>query len=279
MGYLKLSESKHRIISFPSSRQFTLDVGKLGIQKHHIKALMEIDVTDSRKRLKELRAQDGIKISFTSWIIKCISQAVSENKQVHALRMGARRLVLFDDVDVSIMVEREVDDTLVPLPMVVRNAANKTASEIFVEIRKAQQITVTNGQDYVLDDSTGKGPIKFFTMLPQWLRLPVWKFILSNPYRVKNMMGTVLVTSVGMAGSVKGWAIPYSIHPICFVIGSIVKKPGVIRNKVEIREYLEMTVLIDHDVVDGIPAARFITCLTDKITKGYNLDFADQSKK
>jgi pyruvate/2-oxoglutarate dehydrogenase complex dihydrolipoamide acyltransferase (E2) component len=33
-----------------------------------------------------------------------------------------------------------------------------------------------------------------------------------------------------------------------------------------------MTILIDHDVMDGAPAARFVAGLTDLIERGYALE-------
>ncbi|WP_281168122.1 2-oxo acid dehydrogenase subunit E2 [Desulfoscipio gibsoniae] len=82
---------------------------------------------------------------------------------------------------------------------------------------------------------------------------------------------TVMITSVGMMGKVNGWMIPVSVHPLCFAIGSIVKKPGVINDKIEVREYLYVTVLVDHDVVDGAPAIRALSKLTKLVERGYGL--------
>jgi pyruvate/2-oxoglutarate dehydrogenase complex dihydrolipoamide acyltransferase (E2) component len=58
------------------------------------------------------------------------------------------------------------------------------------------------------------------------------------------------------------------MHNLCFALGSIVKKPWVVENEIEIRDILHMTVLFDHDVVDGAPATRFIMRLVDRIQKG-----------
>ena len=55
---------------------------------------------------------------------------------------------------------------------------------------------------------------------------------------------------------------------ICFGIGKITKKPIVVNDRIEIREILNMTVLIDHDVIDGAQMARFISKLSDNIEKG-----------
>lgn len=261
----------YTIQSFPASRQFTMDVGTIGLHKHHIKAIIEIDVTDSRRKIKNKRAEFGDRISFTSWVLKCISQAIFENKQVHALRKGKNKLVIFNNIDMSIIVEKEADGVLVPLPMVIRDVNKKNLNEIFNEIEKAKKQEIKDENNYVIEKNRKKEPIKLFSLLPQFIRLLIWKVILSNPYRIKNMMGTAVVTSVGMMGNVNGWLIPYSIHPVCFALGSIVKKPGVIKNSIDIREFLEMTILIDHDVIDGAPAARFVSRLTDLIKNGYEL--------
>jgi pyruvate/2-oxoglutarate dehydrogenase complex dihydrolipoamide acyltransferase (E2) component len=36
------------------------------------------------------------------------------------------------------------------------------------------------------------------------------------------------------------------------------RKPAVIEERVEPRHLLDLTVAFDHDVVDGVPAARFV---------------------
>jgi pyruvate/2-oxoglutarate dehydrogenase complex dihydrolipoamide acyltransferase (E2) component len=84
-------------------------------------------------------------------------------------------------------------------------------------------------------------------------------------------MGNVAITSIGMMGNANGWFIPTSIHPLCFGISKISKKPVVIKDKVEIREILNMTILLDHDVIDGAPMARFISDLSTNISKGIGL--------
>ncbi|MGA1873295.1 MAG: 2-oxo acid dehydrogenase subunit E2, partial [Thermoplasmatota archaeon] len=88
---------------------------------------------------------------------------------------------------------------------------------------------------------------------------------------MKKMMGTVVVTSVGMAGRINGWVIPVGIHPLCFGVGSIVRKPGVVEDRIEPREILYLTVLADHDVIDGAPAVRALAELTRMIESGYGL--------
>ena len=261
----------YTIKTFPASRQFTIDVGKIGMRKHHIKALIEVDVTESRKKIKNKRSESGNQISFTSWVLKCISQAVNEHTQVHALRKGKNRLVIFNDIDISILVEKKVDDDLVPIPLIIRNVNKMTIPDIYNEIERAKNEVINEKKNYVIEKNRGWKSIALYSLLPQRIRLFIWKLLLANPHRVKKMMGTVVVTSVGMIRNVHGWAIPFSIHPVCIALGSIVKKPGVINNTIGIREFLEMTILIDHDVIDGAPAARFAGRLVELIEEGYEL--------
>jgi pyruvate/2-oxoglutarate dehydrogenase complex dihydrolipoamide acyltransferase (E2) component len=79
------------------------------------------------------------------------------------------------------------------------------------------------------------------------------------------MMGTVVVTSIGSVGRLPGWVIPRSMHNLCFALGSVIRKPWVVGDRIEIREILHMTVLFDHDVVDGAPAARFMVNLVERL--------------
>ncbi|NIS80500.1 MAG: hypothetical protein GTO14_09925 [Anaerolineales bacterium] len=47
--------------------------------------------------------------------------------------------------------------------------------------------------------------------------------------------------------------------------------------RIEIREYLSLTVSFDHDIVDGVPAARFTERFKDLIEIGYGLVEQDVS--
>ena len=264
-------EKGYRIKKFPASRLFTMDVGRIGLRKHHIKALLEIDVTDARRKIKRKRTGSGERLSFTSWLLFCIGRAVSEHGAAHALRKGRRGLVIFDDVDVSLVVEKEVEGARVPLPMVLRRVNEKGIGEIFTEIENAKGKKIKSAGDYVLEKARPREPIGLFSLLPQFIRLLIWKILLSSPLRVKRMMGTVIVTSVGMMGKADGWFIPYSIHPLCIALGPIAKRPGMKKNGAGVREYLKMTVLIDHDVIDGAPALRFASRLVELMETGHGL--------
>lgn len=266
-----MKRQSHTLHTFPPSRQFTIDIGRLAAGKHYVQALLEIDVTKARTRIRGIKRTAGAKLSFTSWIIACVGRALAEHKQVHALRKGRAKLVLFDEVDLSILVEKEVSGVPVPLPLVIRAIDKKSVAEIYDEIERAKKATAEGEGALVIGQRRESGPVRLYALLPGFVRLLVWRLLLRNPFRVQRMMGTAVLTSVGMMGAVDGWIVPTTIHPVCFALGSITRKGGAGKARPAIREYLKMTILFDHDVVDGAPAARFTARLVELFEDGYGV--------
>ncbi len=263
-----MSESeKFKVKEFPLSRLATIDIGAAAFAKHHIRVVLELDVTEARNKIALLKEQ-GEYISFNAWIIKCISKAVSEYKPIHGLRKGKRKVLLFEGVDISVMIEREIEGVKVPLPYLVRETNRKTIGEIAEEIGSGRRQAIENEKNFVLGDGKNRILMKIYYTLPGFVRSYIWKQMIKRPFFFKKNMGTVMVTSVGMIGEMHGWIIPVSVHPLCFAIGSVVKKPWVVDDEIKIREILYLTALVDHDVIDGAPAVRAFTHLKDLIEGG-----------
>ena len=90
--------------------------------------------------------------------------------------------------------------------------------------------------------------------------------------------GTVCITAVGMFGKGhSGWGIATTPHSLGLVVGSMSTKPAVVEGRIEAREILNLTVLFDHDVVDGAPATRFVSRLVALIESGYGLEDVNDS--
>jgi pyruvate/2-oxoglutarate dehydrogenase complex dihydrolipoamide acyltransferase (E2) component len=63
-----------------------------------------------------------------------------------------------------------------------------------------------------------------------------------------------------------GWAVGIvPLHTLCLTVGGVTRKPGVVDGRIEPREYLALTASIDHDIVDGAPAARFARRLRELV--------------
>lgn len=248
-----------REVRYPPSRRLTFDVGRIGRSKHRVHALLEVDVTDARERVRA-RRRAGEGWSFAAWAIKSIADAVAAHPEVAGFHRPARNSVtVFSDVDVAVVVEREVPGGHVPLPLVVRGTASKAVPAIAAEIDAAKVQAVADEGDLVLGRRRDPRALRWYLRFPQWLRIPLMRAVmLGSPRRSKAAMGNVMVTTVGMAGRARGWIVPSSVHPLCVALGSLGERPAVHEGEVAIRTIMHVTVLIDHDVVDGMPAARFV---------------------
>ena len=266
----KKSIGTYEVIRFPKERKMVIDIMEQGMKKHYIKGLVEFDVTHGREQIKKYKVKFGKRLSFTGWFLKCIGQAASENKDVHALKKGKKKLYRFDDVDISIVVEKIIDGKKIPLPVIIRKTNEKTVEEITNEIRDAQAEAVD--EDVLLGLKKEEKFKRVFTSLPKFIRkFTYWRFG-RNPLLLKDFGGTISLTSVGMFGDLIGWGIPIGVQPLMFALGAITKKPGVIEDKIEIRKILHATILFDHDIIDGAPAARFLDKLKGYIESGSGLD-------
>jgi len=224
--------------------------------------LIEVDVTRARAFLRDQKAKTGEFLSFTAFLIACLGKALDEHKAVQAIRLGSKRLILFEEVDVYTLIERDVAGQKQPIPSIVRAANRKTLLEIHHEIRAAQV------EDVEKD-------LKWLQFFPAFLFRPFfWVFSWigrRSPQLWKKVVGTVGITAVGMFGKGAGWGIPPALPTLMITVGGIGEKPGVVDGQIAIRDYLSLTISFDHDIIDGAPAARFTQWLKDLIESGYGL--------
>lgn len=259
----------YRFQNITRSRLATFDIFSVGLSKHHINAMLEFDVTESRQKLRDFRKK-GITISFNAWLIKVIGTVLNMHPEAAAYLFNKKKLIIFSDINVSLLVEKKINDTKVPIPLVIEKVNEKTALEITQEIEQAKRLELQSG-DIVLKKQSSFSE-RVYYHLPGFLRRLFWKLLLKISKAAFKTMGNVAITSVGMMGKINGWFIHKSVHPISFGVGSILRKPVVIENEVKIREILNMTILIDHDVIDGAPMVRFLNDLTNYIETGKEIN-------
>lgn len=255
---------------FTNDRQNIVLVTNEGKRRHNVLAPLEIDVTKARAIIKNLKEQKKQDLSFTGWIITCLARAISDHKQLNAYRIGRKKIALFDDVDVSIPVERDVDGTSLLMAYLIRQANKKNVVEITQEIRSAQHQSVDPSLQ-VLGHELTRGE-RWVLHAPLFIKKFGLLLMRRRGFLKKKHLGTVGVTAIGMKGRFPGWVIPMG-GPIAtlLTIGGITKKPGVIDETIQIREYLHLTIAVDHDIVDGAPFTRFVDQLVELMESGYGL--------
>jgi 2-oxoacid dehydrogenases acyltransferase (catalytic domain) len=68
-----------------------------------------------------------------------------------------------------------------------------------------------------------------------------------------------------MFGPSGGWGIPIAPPTLMITVGGITTKPRYINGNLQPREMLDVTISVDHDLVDGAPAAPFARRLADLV--------------
>lgn len=257
----------YKVEDFSRSRVIIRDYLEIAnTHGHYVYGLLEVDVTAAKEKLAQYSTKHQTKLSFTGWLMACIAKCASQHSAVHSMLSSKHHVVFFEDVDISITVEKRINGKVAPMPLVVRKVNQKGLKEITEEIRKAQNENLDRAG--VMGDEKADNLTKIYPYIPKWLRKWVYRRMLKDPFKVKRLMGSVVLTSVGMFGKVSGWPITKLTHPLGFAVGSVMPKPRLIGEKLENREILNLTVAFDHFVVDGGPAARFINDLVSVMEKG-----------
>ncbi len=269
---MKDNVGKYNVFRLPKHRQMVSTFASFA-PRRPMQALAEFDVTKARVYFTEYKKRTGQNLSFSAWLVNCVARAVNEYKQVQGLRKG-KNLIVFDDVDVWLTIERKTGSEGAVRAVILRKANEKTVMQIHDEIRAAQEADASRGT--VPRESEKEASTSPMSTLPDFVRrLGVWRYR-RNPFRRKMAQGTVGMTSVGnVLGETTGfWGFPIvsGPFPLWFTIGVISRKPGFEAGRIEARDYLPLSVVFDHDVVDGGDAARFLGKLGQLLKEGYGLE-------
>jgi pyruvate/2-oxoglutarate dehydrogenase complex dihydrolipoamide acyltransferase (E2) component len=259
---MKQQHINYQVVPNPKIRRWFAAAFRSAQHMPIMHGLIEVDVTRVRAHLREQKAHTGEPLSFTAFLIACLARAVDEHKAVQAFRKGGKHLILFDEVDVYTLIERDVAGQIPIWTTIIRAANRKTVREIDHEIRAAQVEDVEK-------------VVKWLQFQPALLFRPFfWAFSWIGrryPQVWKQYVGTVGITAVAMFGKGAGWGIPPALPTLMITVGGIGEKPALVNGHIAMRDYLSLTISFDHDIIDGAPAARFTERLKELIECGYGL--------
>ena len=246
----KQAPSAGVVTEYPPMRNAILDIMAEGRRKNIINLLLRVDITALWEELERLRRIGAERPTLTACVAHAFAAAIDADRSLQAYRLGRKKMVLFDEVDLAMMVEREIEGRLLPVVHIVRGANHKDVHEIDRSLRRAK--TAQLGEH---------GPLtrlehRFFT-LPRLLRRLVWWYLRRDPYAFKQLAGTVGITSMGMY--VKGSAVVLPITPMTLTLSIGSREQGwqVIDGQPVQRHFLQLNIGADHDVIDGAPLMRF----------------------
>ncbi len=232
---------------FPASRRLVTAAVRAGRRIVPMHGLFDVDVTTARRVL----AEHDPPLSLTAFVIASVGRAAAAQPQVHAYRDWRGRLVEHRHVDVQTLIEVPTSQGPFGLVHVVRDADVRTVAEISAELRAVKTVPATTTAGRLLN-----------TAAPTLGRIPglyrAMYAAMSRSRRVHLATGTVQVTAVGMFADGGGFAIaPPTLASLLVAVGGVSKRPRAIGDRVEVRDVLDLTLTIDHNVIDGAPATRF----------------------
>jgi len=259
----------YRIIPFPPIRQRIADYQIEASKTHTNRGLFDIDVTDIRRAIRRYRRETGKGLSLTAYILYVYSHTLNDYPMLQGYLKGRKKLVIFNDVDVSTIVEREIRGERQATTYILRSANKKSLEQIFEELEIARKSTA----DSIIAGDSKKNKTKYIEMMPGFIRRMVLAYIMKrNPVLRKKFFGTVGLSAMAMFADGNGWAVPITPHVMSLLVGGFGKKPVVVKNQILIREILSLTLCMNHDVVDGAPAIRFLNDFHSRLQSGCGIE-------
>ncbi|MFY9422047.1 MAG: dihydrolipoamide acetyltransferase family protein [Bacilli bacterium] len=177
-------------------------------------------LVEFRKRTKGIAEAKGIKLTYMAFIMKAALLAIKKYPIFNAsFDQEAEEIVYKDSVNLGIAVDTE-EGLVVPN---IKNAENKSV----FELAKALQELAEAARNRTLKLS-----------------------------QIQN--GTFTITNFGAFDSLFGT--PIIKHPEVAIlgVGKIHKKPIVLDDEIKIGEILPLSLAVDHRIIDGADAGRFL---------------------
>ncbi len=232
---------------FPAKRKLVTAGMRAGRRKMPMYGLVDVDVTAAN----QLLAAHDQPCSLTAFVVASVARAVAARPEVHAYRNWRGQLVTHDYVDVTTMVEIPTPQGPFAIPHVLRDADVRGVPDLTAELRSVKREPSASFSSRWLDRAA-----------PAAIRipgaLPAMYAVMARSVAIRQRVGTVAVTSVGMFAGGGGFGTtPLSLMSVEVVVGGMSQRPRAVDGQVVIRDVLDLTLAIDHNVVDGAPAARF----------------------
>jgi pyruvate dehydrogenase E2 component (dihydrolipoamide acetyltransferase) len=195
----------------------------------HVTEVIDVDVTRVVELRQEYKAtwesQYGVRVSYNDIFVSLVAHAIREFPRVNS-RLNGDAIEILNEVNIGVAVELE-EGLMVP---VVRNADQKNVGQISKEVKE-------------LAEKARQGQM--------------------NPDELTG--STFTISNLGGYGI--QWFTPIIDHPnSCILgIGKITKTPIVIENAIAIRDIVYLSLSFDHRIVDGAPAAQFLSLLKEML--------------
>lgn len=197
----------------------------------HVQTWQECDMHNVVKRrasLKDQFAKDGVKLTYTAFIVEALSRGLQAFPILNASIEGEDTVVYHKDINIGIAVALDWG-LIVPV------------------VKGTQQMNLL-GLASSINDIAERARSKRLI-----------------PDEVQG--GTFTITNPGVFGSLMGAPIISQPQVAILGVGVIKKRPVVIDDAIAIRPIMYLSLSFDHRLVDGAQAAKFLSFIVDELEK------------
>jgi pyruvate dehydrogenase E2 component (dihydrolipoamide acetyltransferase) len=197
----------------------------------HVQTWQECDmhnVVKKRAAMKEEFASQGVKLTFTAFIVEAVVKALQAFPTVNASIEGEDTILYHKDINVGIAVALDWG-LIVPV------------------VKNAEQMNLL-GLANTVNDLAERARTKKL-----------------SPDDVQG--GTFTITNPGVFGSLMGAPIINQPQVAILGVGVIKKRPVVIDDAIAIRPIMYLSLSFDHRLVDGALAAQFLAHVVGELEK------------
>lgn len=197
----------------------------------HAWMMVEVDATGLvryRNSVKDsFKKEEGYSLTYFAFFIKAVAQALKEFPQLNSTWAGDK-IIEHGNINISIAIAAE-DLLYVP---VIKNADEKSIKGIAREISEL----ASKARSGKLSQADMEG-------------------------------GTFTVNSTGSFGSVQSMGIINHPQAAILQVESIVKRPVIIDDMIAVRDMVNLCLSIDHRILDGLLAGKFLQAIKSAVEK------------
>ncbi len=245
----------HQRLPFPRSRNLILDIMREGRRKNIIHALFEADITNFQRLRAEQKDRSP---TVTAFVSHCFCQTLGDDLAMQAYRSTfGHHLVIFDEVDLVVLIEQEMEGAQMPWTKTIRaaNHLNLAAFSAAMKTVKEEPPARTQKERY----------IHWLMRQPGWFRRLNWMLSRHSPFFHKFSSGTVAVTSMGMFTQGRALVLPITPMTLTLSIGAIDQQWVEEAGQLVCRDRISLNLSADHDVIDGAPLMRFVDAMKKRL--------------
>lgn len=210
---------------------------------------IEVDISAAEGTRARFRER-GINLTHIHLLVKAAALALEENPIFNSVitRSGIRVL---DRVAIGV-----IDDVPARLPLLlIEDAHLKSLEMVAQELEQSANLLVTNEPKFLRR-------LDFLRHLPPLLRRLTIRYLRSHPPRaLSELLPTFFVASLGSADS--GFPL-YGTTAYLFA-GRVAGRPLLVDGELAARPTMCLTLVTDHRIIDGVPAAAFLNRVKELI--------------